>query len=72
MFIGYVNKLKSNYGKLQPNIIVNLFKSYCCLFYGSILWNFNTPEFDQIWNIAIRTSNQIKSKIIYSHIQTSS
>ena len=35
-----------------------LFKSYYCLFYGSILWKFNSPEFDKIcksWNIAIRT-----------------
>ena len=48
MFIRYINKLKSNYGDLQHNIIMNLFKSYCCLFYGSILWKFNSPEFDKI------------------------
>ena len=37
---------------------MNLFKSYCCLFYGSRLWKFNYPKFDKIcksWNIAIRT-----------------
>ena len=40
MFIGYVNKLRSNYGNLQHTVLMNLFKSYCCSFYGSILWKF--------------------------------
>ena len=58
MFIGCVNKSKSNYGKLQPSIFINLFRSYCCLFYGSILWKFNSTEFGKIckyWNITIHT-----------------
>ena len=41
LFIGYVNKLGSNFGKLQSKILINLFKSYCCSFYGSHLWKFN-------------------------------
>ena len=58
MFIGYVNKLRSNYDTLQPHILINLFQSYCCSFYGSMLWKYNSEGFDKIcksWNIAIRT-----------------
>ena len=32
MFIGYVNKLISKFGHLQPHILINLFKTYCCSF----------------------------------------
>ena len=42
VFIGSVNKLLGNFGKLQPNIVYNLFNSYCCSFYGSQLWNPNS------------------------------
>ena len=58
MIIEYVNKLRSNYDTLQPHILINLFKSYCCSFYGSMLWKYNSEDFDKIcksWNIAIRT-----------------
>ena len=48
MFIGYVNKLRSNYDTLQPHILINLFKSYCCSFYGSMLWKYNSEGFDKI------------------------
>ena len=57
-FIGYVNKLRSTYGNLQSDILMNLFKSYCCSFYGSILWKFNFVGFDKICkslNTTIRT-----------------
>ena len=57
MFIGYVNKLRSNFGKMQHSVLANLFKAYCCYFYGSQLWNFNSSGFDKIctsWNIAVR------------------
>ena len=37
LFIGYVNKLQGNFGKMQPSILISLFKSYCCSFYGSHL-----------------------------------
>ena len=40
MFIGYVNKLRSNYDTLQPHILINLFNSYCfftVLCYGNII-----------------------------------
>ena len=35
MFIGYVNKLRSNFRHLQPHVLINLFKAYCCSFYVS-------------------------------------
>ena len=57
VFIGSVNKLLGNFGKLQPNIVYNLFNSYCCSFYGSQLWNPNSPGFRKCcinWNKATR------------------
>ena len=30
---GYVNKLKANFGYLQPVVLGNLFKTFCCSFY---------------------------------------
>ena len=53
-FIGYINKLKVNFGKMTHNVLINLFKSYCCSFYSSHLWKFNSHGFDKIcksWNI---------------------
>ena len=48
MFIGYVKKLRSNFEKMQPSVLINLFKAYCCSFNGSQLWKFNSSGFDQI------------------------
>ena len=31
MFIGYVNKLVSKFGHLQPHILIHLFKTYAFL-----------------------------------------
>ena len=56
MFIGYVNKLGSNFGKLQSKFLINLFKLYCCSFHGSHLWKFNSIGFDKCckaWNVVI-------------------
>ena len=60
--MGYVNTLKVNFGKMTHNVLINLFKSYCCSFYSSHLWKFNSHGFDKIcksWNIAIRTLLQL-------------
>ena len=57
-FIGYDNKLMDKYGILQESDLINLFKSYCCSFYGLHLWKLNSTGFDKCcksWNIAIRT-----------------
>jgi hypothetical protein len=56
-FIGSVNKLLGNFATLQPTILYNLFNSYCCSFYGSQLWTFNSPGFMKCctnWNKATR------------------
>ena len=56
MFIGYVNNLRSNFGKMQPSVLANLFKAYYCSFYGSQLCKFNSCGFDKICksgNIAV-------------------
>ena len=58
MFIGYVNKLRSNFIRLQPHVLINLFKEYCCSFYGSQLRKFSSVGIDKCcksWNIAVRT-----------------
>ena len=44
-FIGQFNKLYSNFGYLQTNVLSNLFKSYCCSFFGSFLWLYNSNGF---------------------------
>ena len=36
MLIGYVNKSRSNFRKMQPNVLINIFKTYC-FFYDSQL-----------------------------------
>ena len=57
LFIEYVNKLRSNFGKMQPSTLISLFKSYCCSFYGFHLWKFNSSGSDKCyesWNIAVR------------------
>ena len=57
-FIGYVNKLKANFEYLQPFVLGNLFKTFCCSFYGSPLWGFNSLSFKKIcttWNIGVRS-----------------
>ena len=58
MFIRYVNKLRSNFRHLQTHVLIILFKVYCCSFYGSQLWKFNSVGIDKCcksWNIAVRT-----------------
>ena len=57
MFIGNVNKLRKKIGKMQPSVLANLFKAYCCSFYGSQLWKFNSSRFEKnfkSWNISVR------------------
>ena len=57
MFIGYVNKLMSKFGHLQPHILINLFKTYCCSFFGSSTWRLNSAGFKSCttaWNVGVR------------------
>ena len=57
-FIGTVNKLMANFGHLQASVLSNIFKTFCCNFYGSPIWDFNSPGFRKIcitWNIGVRT-----------------
>ena len=42
-FISYYNHMMSNFGHLNPESA--LFKSYCCSFYGSFLWKYNSDGF---------------------------
>ena len=57
-FIGYVNKLKANFGYLQPFMLGNLFKTFFCSFYGSPLWGFNSLSVKKnciTWNIGVKS-----------------
>ena len=46
MFIGYVNKLISRFGHLQPKVLLNLFNTYCCSVYGSSTWGWHSNGFN--------------------------
>ena len=57
VFNGSVNKLIGNYGRLQSDILCTLFRSYCCSFYGSQLWDLTSNGFKSCctqWNKAVR------------------
>ena len=57
MFIGYVNKSSSKFGHLQPKVLLNLFNTYCCYFYGSSRWGLHSNGFNlciTAWNIGVR------------------
>ena len=56
-FIGYVNKLIANFSHLQIPVLLRLFKTYCCSFYGSQLWLLNDVYIDKLcisWNKGVR------------------
>ncbi len=56
-FIGNVNKLFCNFGKLQSEVLIKLFQNYCCSFYGSVLWKQECDKFKEMcvaWNKAVR------------------
>ena len=51
-----IKALLSGYIYIYYNYI-NLFKAYCCSFYGLQVWQFNSSEFDKSyksWNIVVR------------------
>ena len=53
----FFNKMMANYSSLQPTVLINSCKSYCCSFYSSPLWKFNSTGFEKCckaWNIAVR------------------
>ena len=47
-FIGSVNKLMANFGHLQAPVLSKIFKTFCCNFYGSPIWDFNSTGFRKI------------------------
>ena len=56
-FIGHFNHMMSNFGHLNHESVGTLFKSYCCSFYGSFLWKYNSDSFGKCctqWNKCIR------------------
>ena len=49
--------LISGFGHLQPYILINLFKTYCCYFFGSTNWGLNSAGFKSCttaWNVGVR------------------
>ena len=56
-FNGSVNKLFGTYKGLKQDTMCQLFRSYCCSFYGSQLWDFKSEGFNKCciqWNKAVR------------------
>ena len=56
LFNALGNKLLGNYGGIQTKIIYKLFRSYCCSFYGSQLWDLSSTDFRSCciqWNKAV-------------------
>ena len=48
----------ANFGHLQAPVLSKIFKTFCCNFYGSPIWDFNSAGFRKIcttWNIGVRT-----------------
>ena len=57
IFIGQVNKLCANFGRLQMPVLVRLFETYCCTFYGSQMWQINSQSTNSVctsWNKGVR------------------
>ena len=54
MFIGYVNKLRSNFGKMQPSVLANLFKAHIVvLFIFAIVEILNVVDLIKLSNYGI-------------------
>ena len=54
IFSGQVNKLCAN---IQMSVLVRLFKTYCCTFYGSQMWQVNSQYINSVctsWNKGVR------------------
>ena len=57
IFIGQVNKLCANFGYLQMSVLVRLYKTYCCIFYGSQMWQVNSQYINSVctsWNKGVK------------------
>ena len=57
VFIGQVNKLCANFGYLEISVFVRLFKTYCCTFYVSQMWQVNSQYINGVctyWNKGVR------------------
>ena len=57
IFIGQVNRLCANFDCLKFLVLVRLFKTYCCTFYGSQMWQINSQYINSVcisWNKGVR------------------
>jgi len=62
VFNSAVNKLAGSYGKLYSPNLMYLFRTFCCSFYGSQLWDFKSRGFSSCcvqWNKAVRKLLQL-------------
>ena len=56
-FIGRVNSLQATLGHAPQDIIMPIFRSQCCHYYGCQAWDLSdraTHEFHRIWNRGVR------------------
>ena len=61
-FIGQTNNVLCFFNKLDTSVKLQLFKSYCCSFYGSELWSLDNIHVDNIcvaWRKALRRILQL-------------
>ena len=64
-FIGQTNNVLCFFNKLNTSVKLQLFKSYCCSFYGSELWSLDNIQLDNIcgaWRKALRRILQLPYK----------
>ena len=56
-YIGKVNSLLQEFHYVKPNVLTRLVLIYATSFYGSGLWNLQSPECEKLyvsWNVTIR------------------
>ena len=50
LFFTSVNMLMANFGCLSDNILIHLFSSYCCSFYGSQCWDLRNKDIVKMYS----------------------
>ena len=63
-FIGCFSHMMSNFSHLNPESVVTLVKSYCCSFYGSFSWKYNSDSLEN----AVHNGTNVFEEYIRFHI----
>ena len=71
MLLYLYNKLISKFGHLQPHILINLFQTYCCSFFGSSTWRLNSAGFKSCttaWNVGVGSTLTFEFAEYYTYM----